>query len=120
MSRMTNLFLGGYMALSVQQIKYDLLAYMKEFGGGFCEWYVGVAEDAEQTLFESHGLDRDRDLWIYRPALTERATETVLRYFMDILQTAGDFPDQIPPEATIVFAYRKVVSCRPDEQTRYL
>lgn len=98
------------MAFSVQQIKYDLLAYMKEFGGGFHEWYVGVTEDAEQTLFEDHGLDRNQDLWIYRPALTGRATETVLRYFIDILHTAGDSPDQVSPGATFAFAYKKVVT----------
>ena len=39
------------MVYSVQQIKYEILAYIKEFGGEFSDYYVGVSNDPKKSLF---------------------------------------------------------------------
>lgn len=84
------------MILSVQQVKWELLSYLKEFGGGFDEWYVGIADDAKETLETRHGLVLDRDLWIFKQTLTHRAAQTVQEYFVRKLGTDGDIENIEP------------------------
>lgn len=101
------------MVFSVQQIKYEFLAYMKGVGGAFDDWYVGVAADPEIALFEQHGVERTTDPWIYKPALSGKATDTVLRYFRDVLHT--DAAEHAAPVdgATFAYAFRKSAGTRP-------
>lgn len=101
------------MVFSVQQIKYEFLAYIKGLGGRFEDWYVGVTDDPESGLFATHGIERAVDPWIYKPALTARASSTVLRYFRENLKTDGADPGGVPDEATIVFLFRKGPATRP-------
>jgi hypothetical protein len=95
------------MVFSVQQIKYELLAYIKGLGGTFGDWYVGCASDPEQALFEQHHVRREEDPWIYKPALTGKATFTVVRYFRDVLHTDANDIGEPSPEANFVYAFRK-------------
>lgn len=101
------------MVFSVQQIKYEFLGYIKGLGGRFEDWYVGVTDDPEQALFALHGIERSTDPWIYKPALTARASATVLKYFREILKTDGADPGLVPDEATIVFLFRKGAGTMP-------
>lgn len=98
---------------SVQQIKYEFLLYMKGLGGGFGDWYVGAAADPEAALFERHGVRSDVDPWIYKPALTNRATITIVRYFVEVLHADGQVPDIADEGATIAFLFRKSAATRP-------
>lgn len=95
------------MVYSVQQIKYEFLYYIKGLGGEFKDWYIGVSDDPEAALFERHAVDRLVDPWIYKPALTGKATFTLLRYFRDVLHTDGDGIEQSAEAATFAFAFRK-------------
>ena len=101
------------MVFSVQQIKYEFLGYIKGLGGRFEDWYVGVTDDPERSLFAVHGIERGVDPWIYKPALTARASFTVLKYFREILKTDGADPNRVPDEATIVFLFRKGAGTLP-------
>lgn len=98
---------------SVQQIKYEFLLYMKGLGGAFDEWYVGAAADPEQALFDVHGVRSDMEPWIYKPALTNRATITIVRYFVEVLHVDGRVPDVDDVGATIAFLFRKSTATRP-------
>ncbi len=98
---------------SVQQIKYEFLLYMKGLGGAFGDWYVGAAADPEVALFERHGVRSDVDPWIYKPALTNRATITIVRYFVEVLHADGQVPDLADDGATIAYLYRKSAMTRP-------
>jgi hypothetical protein len=98
---------------SVQQIKYEFLLYMKGLGGAFDEWYVGAAADPERALFDAHGVRSDMEPWIYKPALTNRATITIVRYFVEVLHVDGRVPDIDDQGATIAFLFRKSVATRP-------
>jgi hypothetical protein len=103
---------------SVQQIKYEFLLYMKGLGGAFGDWYVGAASDPEQALFEHHGVRSDMEPWIYKPALTNRATITIVRDFVEVLHADGRVPDIDDQGATIAFLFRKSVATRPPLATR--
>jgi hypothetical protein len=92
---------------SVQQIKYEFLLYMKSLGGKFDEWYVGCASDPESTLLREHNAAADGVPWIYKPAVSARATQTIVRYFTGVLHTDGADPERIPEGATYAFLFRK-------------
>jgi len=109
---------GAMAVFSVQQIKYEFLLYMKGLGGAFGDWYVGAAADAEAALFSTHGVQRNDDPWIYKPALTNRATITIVRYFVEVLHTDGRVPDLTDDGATIAFLFRKSASTHPSGEAR--
>ena len=67
------------MVYSVQQIKYEILAYIKEFGGEFSDYYVGVSDNPKKSLFKVHNVNRKKDPWLYKQALTLQAAKTASR-----------------------------------------
>ncbi|TFZ56739.1 hypothetical protein E4V01_18105 [Methylorubrum sp. Q1] len=64
-------------AYSVQQIKFEFISYVKEFGADFSAWSVGVTEDASAALFHEHGIDEARDIWLWKPAVSPVAAAMV-------------------------------------------
>ena len=92
---------------SVQQIKFEMIAHIKEFGASFSEWYVGIASDPKQSLFEKHGVDKKSDIWIYKQALTFNACQTVQRYFLQILGTDGELINTAEENMDCVYLYKK-------------
>ncbi|GLK66911.1 hypothetical protein [Hansschlegelia plantiphila] len=71
------------MVYSVQQIKFEFLMYIKEFGGERSDWRVGVATDAPQALFNEQSVDEVSDIWLWKPALSPAAANTVLKYMTE-------------------------------------
>ena len=65
------------MILSVQQVKYEFLAYIKEFDPSFGNWYVGISDNPKRELFETHAVRGEGDPWLYKQLLTFRAARTV-------------------------------------------
>jgi hypothetical protein len=101
------------MVFSVQQIKYELLGYIKEFDQRFENWFVGIAEDPKKTLAEIHGLDLDTDRWIYKQALSFNAARTVQRYFLERLKADGVAITEGDENLDCVYAYQKNRHTRP-------
>ena len=92
---------------SVQQIKFEIMAHIKEFGSNFDDWYVGVADNPKEALFKKHKLDPDRDIWMYKQALSLAACKTVQRYFLDTLNTDGEPPANGTEDTDCVYLYKK-------------
>ncbi|XSG83235.1 MAG: hypothetical protein ACPW61_05505 [Methyloligella sp. ZOD6] len=80
------------MIYSPQQIRFECLSYIKEFGARPEEWRVGCAADAQEAMFGQHAVDRERDIWLWKPALSPAAARIVFRYLTEQLQVprAGD------------------------------
>lgn len=74
------------MVFSPQQVKFEFLSYIKEFGVDPQAWRIGSATDAEAALFTDNGVDRDRDIWLWKPLLTPNAAAIVLRYMTEQLR----------------------------------
>ncbi|WP_110947575.1 hypothetical protein [Pseudomonas bohemica] len=91
---------------SVQQIKFEFLSYIKEFGGAE-GWLIGVCDDPEQTLFDSGMVDAQADIWLWKPALNAGAAGKVLDYFQQRFQIPGASAPPGMEEANCVFLYRK-------------
>ncbi|MDQ0390906.1 hypothetical protein [Labrys monachus] len=73
------------MVFSPQQVKFEFLSYIKEFGGRPAEWCVGCAEDPAQALFARHAVDADTDIWLWKPTLSAAAARIVFRYLTEQL-----------------------------------
>ncbi len=95
------------MIRSVQQIKYEILAYIKEFGGNFDDWYVGVSGEPLKTMKGDHSVDEERDIWLYKQALTFSACRTVQNYFLNQLKTDGTAVSAGGEGDDCVYLYKK-------------
>ena len=101
------------MVYSVQQIKYEMLAYIKEFGGEFGDYYVGIAADPKAELFKRHGVHRKKDPWLYKQTLTFLAARTVQRYFLEQLGTDGEPVLRGDEDTDCVYIYKKGERTKP-------
>ena len=88
------------MILSVQQAKFELLAYIKEFDTTFSNWCVGLSANPKQTLFDERHVRDEQDPWLYKQLLSHRAAGIVRSYFVEQLRviaapnpTAPDLED---------------------------
>lgn len=101
------------MILSVQQIKFEIYAYIKEFGADFREWYIGIADDPKAAMCSLHGVDETEDIWLYKQAVSFRACQTIHRYFTEHLKVHGA-PPANPDEGTnCIYLYKKSARTRP-------
>tara|TARA_B100000029_G_scaffold235488_1_gene232618 strand:- start:49 stop:354 length:306 start_codon:yes stop_codon:yes gene_type:complete len=101
------------MVYSVQQIKYEILAYMKEFGGDFSDYFVGVTDDPENILFKVHKVSRKKDPWLYKQALTFQAARTAQDYFLTRLRADGEPVIQGNEDMDCVYVYKKSKRTKP-------
>lgn len=92
------------MTLSLQRVKFELISYIKEFGGKPEEWRVGCARDADADLFGMNRVDADADIWIWKRMLTPRAAALARTYMHGQL---GVPLAQASKEGGIVFLFRK-------------
>lgn len=94
------------MMLSVQQIKFEILAYIREFDPVFGHWTVGASGDPKADMERLHGIDMDNDPWIFKQALTGIAARNICRYFHEILgcEAPDGLADAAAEERTRVYA----------------
>ena len=92
------------MTYSVQQIKFEFISYVKEFGGNFTDWHIGVALDAPKALFQVHKVDPVHDFWLWKPALTSAAARLVTTW---MTQRQNAHPAAGDTEGDCVFMFKK-------------
>jgi hypothetical protein len=101
------------MVLSVQQIKFEMFSYIKEFDCRFQAWYVGIARDPKSHMQLAHGVDLEKDIWLYKQALSFAACRTVQRYFTGNLKTDGILVSSGNEDTDCVYLYKKSERTRP-------
>jgi hypothetical protein len=92
-------------AYSVQQIKFECLSYIKEFGSRGADWIGGTCADPRQTLFALHAVDEERDIWCWKPALSPAAARTVAAFLQQRIGVRKPEPQE---EGACVFLFKKV------------
>ncbi len=95
-----------------EQIAVEIIDYIRKCGGVFAGWYVGITGDPRGRLFTEHGVLRDADAWIFRPASTASAARSVENYFLHRCGTDGG-PGGGDESSTFVYAYRKNAHTSP-------
>jgi hypothetical protein len=97
---------------SVQQIKFECLAYIKEYGGDPAAWVVLASEAPTAASFARWDVDQARDIWMCKPALSLKAALNVVGFLRDRMGVAAPSRDVATPDARFVLLYRK--QARPE------
>ena len=78
--------------------------YIFENGGRYSEWYIGVASDPRERLFNNHSVVERTDHWIYRPCLNSIDARDVEAYFVKLGAKGGTGGGDY--NTTYVYAYK--------------
>lgn len=99
------------MASSKQQIINEIAAHIADRGGSYSDWYVGITENAKRRVFEEHGVEKDKDKYIWRTANSSSVARDVEKHFLNLgCDGGGGGGDD---DAVIVYAYKKSVRTDP-------
>lgn len=87
-------------------MKQEIKDHIKSRGGAHSDWYVGIAADAPQRLFNDHNVDKKNGCWIFRECESSSSAREVEEYFLNTLGTDGGTGggDQ---STRFVYAYKK-------------
>lgn len=94
------------MTNSKETIKAEIAAHIQDCGGSYSDWYVGIASDPKQRLYNDHSVDEKNGAWIYRQTENSGVAREIEEYFIDTLGTdggagGGDYSTKY------VYAYKK-------------
>lgn len=98
--------------MSKEEIIREISTYMEEQGGFPNDWYVGIAEDAREALFNNHHVDWERGRWLFQPADSSCEAKGIEEHFLIIVGTDGGNSDG-NGAARQVYAYRKSYRTTP-------
>ncbi len=101
------------MIYSVQQIKFEIFQYIKEFESSFEDWYVGIASDPREQMFKIHYVDSKTDIWLYKQAISFLACKTVQKYFLENLKTDGVLVTNGGEDMDCVYLFKKSLKTSP-------
>jgi hypothetical protein len=91
---------------SIQQIKFEFLSYIKEFGGRGTDWFIGMAEALPDPHSEDAGINASaKTIWICKPALSARAARLV-RDHMTSRHGVRDAQDGALEGGSWIYMYR--------------
>lgn len=88
---------------SVQQAKFELLLYLKEFGAKPTEWCIGTAPEARRALFEVNDVCEAGDIWVWKPTLSPAAADLVSRFLI----TRHQMMPALSEKGAHVFMFRR-------------
>jgi len=100
------------MLYSGKQIVSHIKNHVKKRGGAYGFWFVGICKDARTRLFNSHGVHKKGDHWIYAHAESPTVARKVKSYFVKKLGAAGG-KDEGDVDKDFVYAYRKNAHTKP-------
>jgi len=93
------------MAKSKQEIIADINAHIADCGGRYSDWYAGITEDTKRRVFEEHGVEKGKDPYIWRTAVSSVVARETEKYFLDLRCDGGSGGGD--DDADIVYAYKK-------------
>jgi len=103
------------MIYSVQQIKFEFFQYIKEFGTNFSDWFVGISADPKKDLFDKHFVDKEKDIWLHKQAVSLTACKTIQKYFLQNLNTDGEILTEEQEDMVNVYLFKKSVDTIPSK-----
>ncbi len=96
---------------TTNQIIREIDDHIRKCGGGYSLWYVGIASDPKDRLFNDHNVDEKNDAWIHRDCGSESAARRVEKHFLtkgcDGGAGGGDYSTKY------AYAYKKKSHTRP-------
>ncbi len=99
------------MSYTKQQIITDIDAYMRQHGSPNSTWYVGIASDVRDRLFNDHNVNEKSGVWIFRQAISSSVAREVEKAYLDAGCDGGSGGGDA--STIYVYAYRKTNSTNP-------
>jgi len=99
------------MAKTKEQIKAGIEIFIRGCSGAYSDWYVGIASDPEDRLFNGHNVDR-RGYWISEECENSGIAREIEDYFVNTLHTDGA-PGGGDRTTKYVYAYKKTSTTNP-------
>jgi hypothetical protein len=94
------------MTYTAEQIITDINAYMRQHPGtAAVSWYVGIATNPKQRLFNDHNVSESSGAWIYRQALSSTIARAVEKAYLNSGHSGG--PGGGDDGTAYVYAYIK-------------
>lgn len=100
------------MTYSVQQIKFEFLGLIKEYGQNPDDWFVGTAEDVHSQLFDVNSVDESVDTWVWKPTLSPSAAKMIQQFLVYRIGVRPAFTQDGP----IVFMFKRKNTAKPKSQ----
>lgn len=72
----------SYQAKGIQEVKYDCLAYLKEFGTPEGGWMISLTDNPERFI-DKEQLRNSPQPWLIRATLSARAAQTVADFLCE-------------------------------------
>jgi len=92
------------MTTKQQEIIKAFNEYIRARGTSYGAWYVGVAADARERLFNDHAVNERTDAWIYDTCSSSKEAREVEQHF--IAQGTREGPGGGDASTKSVYAYR--------------
>lgn len=89
---------------TMNKVAGEIDAYIQQHGGIYSQWYVGIASNPRNRLFNDHNVDEKNGTWIYRDAGSDTAARRIENYFLAKGCKGGDGGGDASTK--YVYAYR--------------
>ncbi|OHD53578.1 MAG: hypothetical protein A2Y33_06555 [Spirochaetes bacterium GWF1_51_8] len=85
---------------------------IRENGGDYGSWYIGISDDADKSLFSDHHVHEDNDPWAFYTAESHEEAFEIEDYFKSVRRTDGGRGGE-DQKADMLYAYKKSVRTNP-------
>jgi len=82
----------------------EIEAHLASCGGTYPQWYVGIAADVRDRLFNGHAVKQEGDAWIYRQCDTSAVARAIEDHFVSLGLKGG--PGGGDSSTRFVYAYK--------------
>lgn len=83
----------------------EIDGYIQKENSSYSNWYVGIAKDPRDRLFNDHNVSEHAGWWIYCEAYSDTSAREVESFFLDHKGTQGG-PGGGDQNSRFVYAYR--------------
>ena len=89
-----------------QAIISDIVSFISRWGGGYSDWYAGIASSPRERLFNDHNVNEQTEGWIYRDALNSNSARATEDHLVNTLGMDGNTGGG-DNTTRFIYAYRK-------------
>lgn len=104
------------MSTSISVIPYyevidSIHGYILKNSYTYFDWYIGLTDNAEKTLFEEHKIDPGTDMWIFEEVPSNSDAHRIRKYFLNMGCAGGLM--QNGKKIRYIYAYRRSSHSNP-------
>ena len=91
-----------------QTIVNKIIEHVKDRGGLYSSWYIGIASNPRDRLFSDHNVSEKNGCWIFRNAQTERSARAIEEHLLKLGFDGGNGGGDT--NTTYVYVYKKTTT----------